>query len=309
LRPRFAGAARRIHTLCLFTSRGKSPQDEPIDAAGAIGETGLDVCALHETEMARYCTEGYGVFRNVIDAALISEVRAHVEWLQGHRPANFANSELCQLHRMNDDPFWLRVVSDDRLLDVAGRFVGPDIALFNSSYFCKAANSGSAVLWHQDRSYWPIESAVVTVWLAVDDSAQDNGCLRVIPGSQHEILRKLIERTDTPNILGSGIDEGLIDESKAVDLVLQAGDVSVHHPHIIHGSRANLSSKRRCGLAIRYIPTSTKIVVPAGERFPGAFLLRGRDENPGLNDYNPMPPYVAGRHMPFNGCENWGCRK
>ena len=106
-------------------------------------------------------------------------------------------------------------------------------------------------------------------------------------------------------MLGSGMDAGLVDESKAVDIVLRAGDVSVHHPHIIHGSRANLSSKRRCGLAIRYIPTTTKIVVPAGERFPGAFLLRGRDANPGLNAYNSMPAYVAGRHMPFNGCENW----
>jgi ectoine hydroxylase-related dioxygenase (phytanoyl-CoA dioxygenase family) len=255
--------------------------------------------------MARYRSEGYGVFRNVIDAALISELRAHVEWLQRHSLANFANSELCQLHRMNDDPFWLRVVSDDRLLDVAERFVGPNIALFNSSYFCKTPNNGSPVLWHQDRSYWPIESEVVTVWLAVDDSTQENGCLRVIPGTQHEILGKLIETTETPNILGSGIDAGLVDESKAVDIVLRAGDVSVHHPHIIHGSKANFSSKRRCGLAIRYIPTSTRIAVAAGERFPGAFLLRGGDEHSGLNDYNPMPRYVAGRHMPFNGCENW----
>ena len=71
---------------------------------------------------------------------------------------------------MNDDPFWLRVVSDDRLLDIAELFVGPNIALFNSSYFCKRASHGSPVLWHQDRSYWPIDSDVVTLWLAVDDS-------------------------------------------------------------------------------------------------------------------------------------------
>ena len=265
----------------------------------------LDLSPPHENEMARYPTEGYAVFRSVIDAALIAELRAHVEWLQQHSPASFANPELPQLHRMNDDPFWLRVVSDRRLLDVAENFVGPNIALFNSSYFCKAPDQGSPVLWHQDRSYWPIESDVITVWLAVDDSTRENGCLRVIPGSQHGTLSKLVERTDTPNMLGSGMDGGLVDASKAVDIVLRAGDVSVHHPHIIHGSKANLSSKRRCGLAIRYIPTSTKIVVPAGQRFPGAFLLRGRDTNPGLNEYNSMPTYVAGRHMPFNGCESW----
>ena len=137
------------------------------------GHLRLNLPPLHERETARYLTEGYAVFRSVIDAALIAELRTHVEWLKQHSPANYANSELPQLHRMNDDPFWLRVVSDDRLLDVAEKFVGPNIALFNSSYFCKATKNGCPVLWHQDRSYWPIKSDVVTVWLAVDNSTQE----------------------------------------------------------------------------------------------------------------------------------------
>jgi phytanoyl-CoA hydroxylase len=263
------------------------------------------VTSLDQAELARFRSDGYAVFRNVIDAALIAELQAHIDWLQHNSPANAANPELLQLHRMNDDPFWLRVVSDDRLLDIAEHFVGPNIALFNSSYFCKAPGQGSPVLWHQDRSYWPIESDVLTIWLAIDDSTKENGCLRVIPGSQHTTLIKLVDRSDTPNILGSGIDAALVDESKAVDVILRAGDVSVHHPHIIHGSEPNASPKRRCGLAIRYMPTRTKILVPDGQPFPGAFLLRGREETPGLNAYNAMPTYVAGRHMPFAGCEEW----
>src|SRR5438067_268260 len=83
---------------------------------------------------------------------------------------------------------------DERLLDIAETLVGPNIALFNASYFCKAPRNGSPVLWHQDRWYWPIKSDVVTLWLAIDDSTPENGCLRVIPGSQYTSLTKLIER-------------------------------------------------------------------------------------------------------------------
>jgi ectoine hydroxylase-related dioxygenase (phytanoyl-CoA dioxygenase family) len=127
-------------------------------------------------------------------------------------------------------------------------------------------------------------------------------------------LQEMRPRTEVANVLDSGIDPSLVDESQAVDLVLKAGDVSVHHPNIIHGSDANNSPRRRCGLTIRYIPTSTRItfdsdrpeaqrLTPEG-RWPSAFLLRGQSV-PGVNDYNPRPRYVPGRQMPFRGCEDW----
>ena len=100
----------------------------------------------------------------------------------------------------------------------------------------------------------------------------------------------------------------LVDETNAVDCILPKGGVSVHHPNLIHGSNANHSPHRRCGLTIRYIPTSTRILL-RGQltlegRWPGAFLLRGKAVD-GINDYNPRPHYIAGKHMAFRGCENW----
>lgn len=82
----------------------------------------------------------------------------------------------------------------------------------------------------------------------------------------------------------------------------------MHHPNIVHGSEANHSPLRRCGLTIRYIPTTTRILMrgeqPAGTPWAAAFLLRGQAV-PGVNDYNPWPRYVEGESMPFRGCENW----
>src|SRR3954452_1836358 len=85
--------------------------------------------------------------------------------------------------------FYGPLVADHRLLDIASQFVGPDIALFASAYLCKPPGDGQPVLWHQDGSYWPLDPMeVVSLWLAIDDSVPENGCMRVIPGSHKTSL-------------------------------------------------------------------------------------------------------------------------
>ena len=129
-----------------------------------------------------YETDGYVIFRDVIDQDLIKEVNDHVEWLQERHP-DVRPEQLGHIY-LRDDPFWVRLVSDDRLLDIASQFVGPDLALFASHYISKPAYSGQPVLWHQDAAFWPLDPMnVVTLWLAVDHSTPENGCVRVIPGT------------------------------------------------------------------------------------------------------------------------------
>ena len=248
-----------------------------------------------------YKENGYLVFKNVLDAGLLQETSNHVDWLMGKnpdlRPENLGHS------LMTNDPFWVRLVGDNRLLDIAEIFVGKNIALFASHYISKPSSDGRPVLWHQDGSYWPLEPMeVITLWLAVDESTIENGCMRVISGTHNSQLQEMKKRQDIPNVLSSGIDPNLVDETKAVDVILEAGDVSVHHPNIIHGSNPNLSTKRRCGLTIRYIPSSTKIV--SDQQWPSAFMLRGMPVD-GVNNYLPKPKYTKGKHMTFNGCESW----
>src|SRR5437868_845741 len=190
--------------------------------------------------------DGYVLFRNVLDADLIGEASEHVASLQTQHPG--LRPEQLHHYFMTDDAFWVRLISDDRLLDIAEQFIGPNIALFASHYICKPPGDGQPVLWHQDGSYWPLEPMeVVTLWLAVDDADRENGCMRVLPGTHKTGLQEMKRRTDVANVLSSGIDPEFVDESKAVDFVLKAGSVSVHHPNIIHGSEANRSSRRRGG--------------------------------------------------------------
>jgi ectoine hydroxylase-related dioxygenase (phytanoyl-CoA dioxygenase family) len=237
---------------------------------------------------------GYAVFPDVLDNDLIEEASGHVAWLLEQNPG--LRPEQLHHNLVRDDPFWLRLVGDDRLLDIAEIFIGPNIALFASHYICKMPFEGQPVLWHQDGSYWPLDPMeVVTLWLAIDDSLPENGCMRVIPGTQNNRLVEHVSRTDVANVLSSEIPAENVDESKAVDIVLKKGSVSVHNPQIIHGSNANTSPLRRCGLTIRYIPTTTRITVPdAG----CPFLLRGEAVS-GVNEYLERPAFVGGRHYPF----------
>jgi phytanoyl-CoA hydroxylase len=247
----------------------------------------------------RYEHDGYVVFENVIDAELIKEMNDHVEWL--HRRHPDLPSENLGHTLLRDDPFWVRLISDDRLVDLAELFVGPDVALFASHYICKPSFSGRPVLWHQDGAFWPLEPmSVVSLWLAVDHSGPDNGCLRVVPGSHKLDLAAMRGNDTVKSVLGKEISVD-VDEADAVDVILGPGDVEVHHPNIIHGSNANTSPNRRCGLTIRYIPTTTKITGP-DQPYPSAFLLRGE---PGVNTYQSKPKYRQGLHMPFRGHQHW----
>lgn len=252
------------------------------------------------SDRKQYDERGYTIFRNVLDADLIQEASDHVEWLAKRHP-ELRPEELGHT-LVPDDPFWIRLVSDDRLLDIAEQFIGPNIALFASHYINKPPFSGRPVLWHQDGSYWPLEPMeVMTLWLAVDASTPENGGMRVIPSTHTLDLQQMQANPNVDSVLGSEIPVEFVDESKAVDLVLDPGDVSVHNPTIVHGSSANTSPNRRCGLTIRYIPTTTRVLVPGAGCL---FLLRG-DAPDGVNAYLKRPTYRPGDHFPFVGIDTF----
>lgn len=140
---------------------------------------------------------------------------------------------------------------------------------------------------------------VITLWLAVTESDSENGCLRVIPKT-HTMELEGMKETEAGSVLGSEID-AQVDETDAIDLALQPGDVSVHHPNILHSSNANTSDRWRHALTIRYIPTSTKITRPDAA---SPFLIRGRAVE-GVNAYLDAPRFRDGVHMRFSGDDSW----
>ena len=250
---------------------------------------------------AQYERDGYVIWRCVLDETLVREAGEHVDWLMARHPD--LRPENLHHRLVWDDAFWVRLVSDERILDCIETIIGPDIALFASHYIAKPPSEGRAVLWHQDGSYWPIEPLeVVTGWLAINPSTPHNGCMRVIPGSHVMELKGVEKREDVPNVLNSEMPREFVDESSAVDIVLEPGDISLHHPRLIHGSNANESELWRKGLTMRYVPTTTRI--NRGPDEVESILLRGNSVE-GINRYAPKPRYVEGDVMPFHDAAAW----
>jgi phytanoyl-CoA hydroxylase len=142
-----------------------------------------------------------------------------------------------------------------RLTTVASELLEAPATAFGFTYLCKPAGTGLPALWHQDGAPWARRLAgapALTLWIALDDADHTNGGLRVIPGSHALDPVPLRQNAVTPSLFGVEMDPALVDETLAVDVPLAAGDVSVHHAHVIHGSGPNRSDRPRRALAIRY---------------------------------------------------------
>ena len=162
-----------------------------------------------------------------------------------------------------------------RVLDAVEDIIGPDILIHSSTIFTKYAHDEKFVSWHQDSHYWGLsEPRLVSAWIALTDSTIDNGCLRVLPGTHTRAFEHLEEPQQT-NILTRGHTvSDTLDVDHAIDIVLQAGEMSFHHANLIHGSNPNTSSGPRIGVAVRYAATAVK---QKKTHIP-VILARGRDD-------------------------------
>jgi non-heme Fe2+,alpha-ketoglutarate-dependent halogenase len=173
---------------------------------------------------------------------------------------------------------WLAdLVRHPTILDVVEDVLGPNLLVWSTSFFIKEARDSAFVSWHQDATYWGLsEPDVVTVWLAFTEASVENGAMRMVPGSHGE---QLVHR-DTfaaNNLLSRGQEIAVdVDEGRGVDVLLRAGEMSLHHVRMVHGSPANRSGDRRIGFAIRYIPTYVRQLAGATD---GAMLVRGIDDH------------------------------
>lgn len=146
-----------------------------------------------------------------------------------------------------------------KLLDMVEDIIGPDILIHSSTFFAKDAKDEMFISWHQDSHYWGLsEPRLVSAWIALTESNIGNGCLRVLPGTQTRRFDHLVQREEN-NMLGTGLTVSeYLDEKAAVDILLQAGEMSFHHANIIHGSKPNTSTSPRIGFAVRYMSTAVK---------------------------------------------------
>ncbi len=248
---------------------------------------------LSEAQLAQYHEDGYVVPDFRLSDEELAVIRATHERLLARKPEF---RDYCPAVLEHDLAF-LNHARNPEILGMVEQVLGPDFALWNSSFFAKPALNGRKTPLHQDGEYWPIRPiATCTVWIAVDPSTRENGCLQVIRGS-HKDKRVFRHNTnDNPDLtLHQELDASEFDPDQAVDLVLEAGQVSLHDVYLVHGSEPNTSPRPRRGMTLRFMPTTSLFdrdlarqqhekIGTADHARRTLFLMRGRDRH-GSNDY------------------------
>lgn len=252
---------------------------------------------LTQAEIAQYHEDGYVVPAFTLPDDVLAAMDACVERLLGAHPEYRDNCPALLKEDMSFAPFCLT----PGIIERVAPLIGPDIALWNMSLFAKPAGNGKATPWHQDGEYWPIRPlATCSVWVALDDSTPENGCLRVIRGS-HKARRLAPHHTNPSDevTLHQELDDDAFDENDAVDIVLTRGQISLHDVYLMHGSEPNRSGKPRRGMTMRMMPTTShydREVAKALYAQRGGtnlaehpvLLLNGEDRC-GKNLFTPMP--------------------
>ncbi len=180
------------------------------------------------------------------------------------------------------------LVRHPRILDAVEDLIGPDILCWTTNFFIKEPRDPAFVSWHQDSTYWGLDPHdVVTGWVALSDAPVESGAMKFLPGSH---AREQIPHRDTfhkDNLLTRGQEVAVeVDERQAIDVPLRAGEMSLHHIRLVHGSKPNTTGDRRIGLAIRYIPTYVRQTKVADS----ATLVRGTDRH---HHFEPEPAPAA----------------
>jgi chlorinating enzyme len=179
-------------------------------------------------------------------------------------------------------PFrWLNdIVRHPGILDAVEDVLGPNLLCWGTGFFQKNARDPRFVSWHQDSYYYGLDpSETCTAWLAFTPSNLESGCVRVIPGSHRgDKNLSFASEPDKDNLLIRGQTIKDVEVDKAVPMVLQPGEFSLHHEAIVHGSDPNNSDHRRIGLSIHYISPDVKRVGYNKGDLPGASLVRGVDK-------------------------------
>ena len=244
-------------------------------------------------QAAFYREQGYLKFGRIFTQAEMETLGAHVDAMIAALPEGKRPEEMDVPHFQ--DPGLFRYLADPRVLDVIESLIGPDIVLWSSHFIAKPQGDGKAVPWHTDGAYWGgrlIPMEVITLWLAVDASTVENGCMRVIPGSHtaYQAALDAYQPVDTKkNVFAIRIPPELIEEEKTVDLELRVGECHFHDAWTIHGSNPNTSPYRRCGYTMRYMPAHVVHRPRPGANSHAIYLLRGEDRTGGESVYTSVP--------------------
>jgi non-heme Fe2+,alpha-ketoglutarate-dependent halogenase len=254
---------------------------------GFVPATNSAPGVLTAQQLKDYNSQGYLMPFNGLQEAEARELRAFfdgvlaafIELGRTSYSISTAHLRFKRIYELVQHPVIVAAVAD---------LLGPNVVCWGSHFFCKMPKDGKRVPWHQDSTYWPLSpTKTVTVWLAIDDADPENANMKFIPRSHLHGLIDYDETQEADTVLDLAVKNPQSYGDAAVDVTLKAGQFSMHSDLLLHGSEANQSDRRRCGLTIRY--AAADVTTWYGWHQKG-IVVRGVDPN--QHWLNPPSPSI-----------------
>ena len=229
---------------------------------------------LSSNQIQEYNSNGYVAPINILTKDEASEIRKEIEYIEKKIPEHIMKSGRYNAHLIS--PLLDMVVHNSKILDATESIIGKNILVCGTTLFIKNPNEKGFVSFHQDAKYIGLEPYNwVTAWIAITDSNEHNGCMRMWPGSHKNKLKEHDQKFNEGNLLTRGQTVENVPIEKTKPIILKAGQMSFHHPAVVHGSGLNKSADRRIGFVVQsYIGTNVKQTLGKNS----VQLARGIDE-------------------------------
>ena len=212
---------------------------------------------LNSNQLKQYNEEGYVAPLDILTKEEALDARNEIELIEKEMPNEIDKSGRYNVHLIS--PKLDAIVHNSKILDAVENIIGKNILVCSTTLFIKNPKQKGFVSYHQDAKYIGLEPHNwVTAWVALTDSNENNGCMKMWPKS-HLNIKDHNEKFNEGNLLTRGQTVENVPEDEVKSIVLKAGQVSLHHPRIVHGSGINRSNDRRIGFVIQsYIGTNVR---------------------------------------------------
>ena len=216
---------------------------------------------LSPNQLKQYYNEGFVSPINIFSKDETKKIRNEIEFIEKEMPDELNKSGRYNAHLIS--PLLDEVTHNSKILDAVESLIGKNILVCGTTLFIKNPNEKGFVSYHQDAKYIGLEPFNwVTAWVAITDSNEKNGCMKVWSGSHKDNLKDHDQLFDEGNLLTRGQTINNVPKDKIKPLILNAGQMSLHHPAVVHGSELNKSNDRRIGFVIQsYIGTNVKQIL------------------------------------------------
>ena len=256
--------------------------------------------ALDEEQVASFHRLGYLSGVQILNAAQLAILRSELEELTdpnhpGHGLYHeFHSNEspdpnLVLFHALGAwriSPAFHDLLWHPAVLVPAYQLLGGGVRFWHDQLFCKPAQHGGVVAWHQDYSYWTrtLPMQHLTCWIGLDDTDADNGCLHYVPGSHQWDLLPITGLAGDMHAIREVLTPEQTEQfESATPIPLKAGQAAFHHPLMVHGSYANTTDRPRRATVLNFCRDGTHSdsgdpllqgvpVIPPGERLGGTFF-------------------------------------